>query len=121
MSSTPLISSSSGVATVWAMTSAEAPGYVAVTLTVGGAISGYSETGRPNWAMPPTIRMMIDRTEAKIGRSMKKWEKRMGWELGLLGAGKCHPERSEGPFGTGKVPRCARDDSEASWTWRRRF
>jgi hypothetical protein len=27
--------------------------------------------------MPPTIRMMIDRTEAKIGRSMKKWEKRM--------------------------------------------
>jgi hypothetical protein len=26
---------------------------------------------------------MIDRTEAKIGRSMKKWEKRMGWvELG---------------------------------------
>ena len=27
--------------------------------------------------MAPTIRMMIDRTEAKIGRSMKKWEKRM--------------------------------------------
>src|SRR5258707_1211187 len=46
-------------------------------LTVGGAISGYSATGRRNWAIPPTIRIMSDRTEAKIGRSMKKWEKRM--------------------------------------------
>jgi hypothetical protein len=27
--------------------------------------------------MPPTIRMMSDSTDAKIGRSMKKWEKRI--------------------------------------------
>ena len=44
---------------------------VAGSITVGGAISGYSATGRARWAMPPTIRMMIDRTVAKIGRSMK--------------------------------------------------
>src|SRR6185503_12682541 len=47
-------------------------------VTVGGAISGYSDTGRRNCAMPPTIRMISDSTEAKIGRSMKKWEKRIG-------------------------------------------
>ena len=47
-------------------------------LTVGGAMSGYSATGRPRWAMKPTITMMTESTEAKIGRSMKKCEKRMG-------------------------------------------
>src|SRR6185312_9247053 len=60
-------------------------------VTVGGAISGYSETGRRNCAMPPMIRMISDRTEAKIGRSMKKWEKRMRKdpdERGLLRAGR---------------------------------
>ena len=55
--------------------------------------------------MPPTIRMISDRTEAKIGRSMKKWEKRMGWVLELGVASDCpNPERSEGPFGNGKGP-----------------
>jgi hypothetical protein len=43
--------------------------------------------------MPPTIRMMIDRTDAKIGRSMKKWEKRMGWASNSAGWGYCHPAR----------------------------
>src|SRR6185503_20613458 len=60
-------------------------------VTVGGAISGYSETGRRNCAMTPMIRMISDRTEAKIGRSMKKWEKRMRKdpdERGLLRAGR---------------------------------
>src|SRR5581483_2375653 len=59
-------------------------------VTVGGAISGYSEMGRRNCAMPPMIRMISDRTEAKIGRSMKKWEKRIGKGLGriLLCAGR---------------------------------
>ena len=46
MSSTPLISCSRGAATVSATTSAEAPGYVALTTMVGGAISGYWATGR---------------------------------------------------------------------------
>ncbi len=46
MFSTPLICSSIGSATVSASTSAEAPGKVADTETVGGAISGYWATGR---------------------------------------------------------------------------
>ncbi len=46
-------------------------------LTVGGAISGYSAIGSVRCAMAPMMRMMIDRTEAKIGRSMKKWGKRI--------------------------------------------
>src|SRR5512145_2887085 len=43
----------------------------------GGAISGYSETGSAVKAMAPTMTVTIDRTEAKIGRSTKKWAKRM--------------------------------------------
>ncbi len=46
MFSTPLIDSSSGAATVSASVSAFAPGKVALTTTVGGAISGYCATGR---------------------------------------------------------------------------
>ena len=46
-------------------------------LTVGGAISGYSETGRARCTSAPAMVMMIDSTAAKIGRSMKKCEKRM--------------------------------------------
>jgi len=45
MSSTPLISCSIGVATVRATTSGEAPGYAAMTCTVGSATGGYCETG----------------------------------------------------------------------------
>ena len=47
-------------------------------LTVGGAISGYSAIGRLRWAIRPTMVISTDSTVAKIGRSMKKWEKRMG-------------------------------------------
>jgi hypothetical protein len=43
--STPLISCSSGAATVSARVSAEAPGKKAVTVTPGGAISGYCDSG----------------------------------------------------------------------------
>jgi hypothetical protein len=64
-----------GVATVAAMTSAEAPGYVALMFTVGGAISGYSEIGKDRCAMAPAIVKRIERTAAKIGRSIKKWER----------------------------------------------
>ncbi len=45
MFSTPLIDCSSGAATVSPSTSADAPGYDAVTAIVGGAISGYCATG----------------------------------------------------------------------------
>src|ERR1700682_3540935 len=47
MFSTPLICCSSGATTVAATTSALAPGYWPLTLTTGGAISGYWATGRP--------------------------------------------------------------------------
>jgi hypothetical protein len=47
---------------------------------------------------------MIDRTEAKIGRSMKKWERRMGWAWNSGGLVDCHPERSEGHLRTREGP-----------------
>src|SRR4051794_15971878 len=50
---------------------------MARTFTVGGAISGYSETGSDRCTMAPAIVRMMDRTAAKIGRSMKKCERRM--------------------------------------------
>src|SRR6516225_9608585 len=72
MSSTPLISCSSGVATVWATVSADAPGYDAVTRTVGGTISGYWATGRIASAPKPSAVTKMLSTVAKRGRSMKK-------------------------------------------------
>src|SRR5229473_3069447 len=77
MLSTPLIPCSIGAATVCAITSAEAPAKVARTTTVGGAISGYSVIGSARYAMAPTSVRRIEMTAAKIGRSIKKWEKRM--------------------------------------------
>src|SRR5271154_4824559 len=52
---------------------------------VGGAISGYCATGKVSRATAPIIVMKIDRTAAKIGRSMKKCEILMG----LCSAGGC--------------------------------
>src|SRR5579863_2374175 len=46
---------------------------MAVTTTVGGTTSGYCAMGSLKSASPPMTRMTIDSTEAKIGRSMKKW------------------------------------------------
>src|ERR1700756_5047275 len=63
-------------------------------LTVGGAISGYSEIGSVRWTSAPAMVIRIDSTAAKIGRSMKKCENRIplvrrhpavGWmDLALL-------------------------------------
>ncbi len=78
MFSTPLICSSIGATTVEATTSALAPGYCPLTLMTGGAISGYCATGSRTKAMPPRITNTIETTEAKIGRSMKKCEIRIG-------------------------------------------
>src|SRR5258705_1512977 len=77
MFSTPLICSSMGATTVEATTSALAPGYWPVTLMIGGAISGYWATGRRTNATTPRITNTIERTAAKIGRSMKKCEMRI--------------------------------------------
>ena len=84
MFSTPLICSSSGVATVSAITFGFAPGYCACTTTDGGTTSGYSEIGRRNIAIRPPTKMMIDSTAAKIGRSMKNREMFMGTPCGFL-------------------------------------
>src|SRR6266850_7297095 len=81
MFSTPLTSCSMGVATVSASTFGFAPGYTARTTTVGGTISGYCAMGNWNTAIPPTSTMTIDRTAAKMGRRIKKWEKFMAIQL----------------------------------------
>src|SRR5438045_3941791 len=75
MPSTPLTASSSGVATVSAMTFGLAPGYCARTTTDGGTTSGYSEIGRLRTAIRPATSIRKDNTPAKIGRSMKNFER----------------------------------------------
>src|SRR5688572_23862191 len=77
MSSTPLIACSSGDATVSAMTCGFAPGYMARTTTVGGTTSGYSLIGSTRSDSAPAMKMIADKTPAKIGRWMKNWEKFM--------------------------------------------
>src|SRR6185312_8849150 len=78
MFSTPLICSSSGVATASASTRGLAPGYTARTTTEGGTTSGYSLTGSANMAIAPAMKITMESTPAKIGRSMKNREKRIG-------------------------------------------
>ena len=75
MSSTPLIASSSGVATVSAITFGFAPGYTVRTTTEGGTTSGYSLIGSSGIAIRPAAKITIESTAAKIGRSMKNLEK----------------------------------------------
>src|SRR5258706_7013472 len=78
MPSTPLIASSSGVATVSAMTFGFAPGYCARTTTEGGTTSGYSEIGRLRTAINPARKISSDSTPAKIGRSIKNFDRFIG-------------------------------------------
>src|SRR5882757_1616183 len=74
MSGTPFTCCSIGAATVRATTSALAPGYWAVTCTVGGVISGYCSIGRRHSEMAPMRIVITAITFAKIGRSMKNLE-----------------------------------------------
>src|SRR4029077_4735260 len=53
---------------------ADAPGYTALTVTTGGAISGYCAMGRLRIADRPASARSPESTAAKIGRSMKKRE-----------------------------------------------
>jgi hypothetical protein len=78
MFSTPLICSSSGEATVWAIVSGLAPGKLARTWMVGGTTSGYSLIGSICIDRSPAMVMTIDSTVAKMGRSMKNREMFMG-------------------------------------------
>ena len=50
------------------MTCGFAPGYVARTTTVGGTTSGYSLIGKSRSDSAPAMKMIADRTAAKIGR-----------------------------------------------------
>src|SRR4051812_1887986 len=86
MPSTPLTASSSGVATVSAMTFGLAPGYCACTTTEGGTTSGYSAIGSTRIAIRPPSSTSTESTPAKIGRSMKKRERFMAFSVGR-GAG----------------------------------
>src|SRR5690348_11266210 len=72
MFSTPLISCSSGAATVSAITFGFAPGYCARTMTEGGTTSGYWLIGNFHMAIAPMRKTMIESTAAKVGRSTKK-------------------------------------------------
>jgi hypothetical protein len=72
-----LIASSIGVATVSAITFGLAPGYWARTTTEGGTTSGYSEIGITRSASRPDMKISTDSTPAKMGRSMKNFEKFM--------------------------------------------
>src|ERR1700704_2017954 len=87
MFSTPLICCSRGATTVAATTSALAPGNWPLTLTTGGAISGYWATGSRPTDTAPTMTKTIETTAAKIGRSMKKWERRIGGPAVSIDAG----------------------------------
>src|SRR5215469_4207560 len=75
MLSTPLICSSSGVATVSATVTGLAPGNCAVTCTDGGTTSGYSEIGSRGIAIRPARKITDEMTPAKIGRSIKNRDK----------------------------------------------
>jgi hypothetical protein len=50
-------------------------------MMLGGVIRGYCATGRVNTATAPVNVMTMDRTAAKIGRSMKKRENNAGHPL----------------------------------------
>src|ERR1700694_5026468 len=78
MPSTPLICSSIGVATVSAITFGLAPGKGARTTTPGGTTSGYSEIGIAISEIRPARKIRIDSTPAKIGRSMKNFDRFIG-------------------------------------------
>ena len=74
MPSTPFTCCSMGIPTVCAMVSALAPGYTAVTCTVGGVIEGYWSMGSTKSEAPPATISNSESTVANMGRSMKNFE-----------------------------------------------
>jgi hypothetical protein len=84
MFSTPEICCSTGAEIFAATTSAFAPVKTEAICTVGGVISGNWAIGRVRIAARPPIVMIIEITEAKIGRSMQKRESMVA-VLGRLG------------------------------------
>src|SRR6476469_3007837 len=72
MPSTPLSSCSRGTVTALSTMSELAPTYVLVTVTCGGAKSGYCAMGREGMDKTPANVTRMEQTAAKIGRRMKK-------------------------------------------------
>src|SRR4051794_12421146 len=72
--STPTTWLSIGCATVASTTEAEAPGYVVVTETCGGTMSGDCATGVTKMDRMPAIAVTIAMTAASRGRSTKTLE-----------------------------------------------
>src|SRR5437762_10461027 len=68
----PFVCTSFGSATYDAITSAVAHGEFASTVTSGGAISGYCSIDSTDIDMAPARTIRIERTDDRIGRSMKK-------------------------------------------------
>lgn len=68
MFSTPLMASSRGITTLLSVVCALAPVYVALTLTVGGAMSGYCSIGNDTKPITPNITMRIEITVDSTGR-----------------------------------------------------
>ncbi len=87
MLSTPFTWVSIGAATACATVAASAPGKLADTVTVGGAIGGYCSMGSPTRAARPASVTTIDRTLAKIGRRMQKSEITDGCSESARGGG----------------------------------
>ena len=59
--------------TLFSKTCADAPGREVEIETAGAAIFGYCSTGIFSSAKAPAIMMMMAKTQAKTGRSMKKF------------------------------------------------
>src|SRR5712671_5903655 len=81
MLSTPFICCSIGVATACSIVIASAPGYVVVTMTCGGTISGNCARGRPPSDTTPTMTVMMAMTIATMGRLMKNFAKLLTLDL----------------------------------------
>src|SRR5690606_40589961 len=88
MFSTPFTASSMGVATERATASALAPGYDAVTTTVGGAISGNCEMGKVSAEIAPSKINKMEMTVDNTGRSINFFNIKKAISYPTL-----HPER----------------------------
>src|SRR5574343_585196 len=95
--SMPAIESSSGLVTWVSITSAEAPGYFTLTVTVGSSILGYSRTDRRSKLTAPTSRISSDMTTASTGRRMETSASCISASLAGVGAAeggsRCRPGR----------------------------
>ena len=69
MSSTPLMASSSGAITDFCTLSPDAPKYCVITITVGGAISGYCSIGKVAKPIIPSSPITTEITVESTGRS----------------------------------------------------